>query len=873
MSKSLVIVESPAKAKTISKYLGSEYIVQSSVGHIRDLPKKGTGTSKRSSIPKNISPEEKARLKAVNDRNRLIRRMGIDPDNGWKADWQIIPEKEKVLKSLKKAAKNVDNIYLATDLDREGEAIAWHLKEALGSDKYNYSRVRFNQITKDAILESFSDPKEIDLNLVKAYRARRFLDKVIGFELSPLLWKKIARGLSAGRVQSVALRLLDEKERSIQEFIPEEFWEIYLYGSTDKNEKIKFNLLTKKNDPLLNQNEVEEIKRQIESTELVINEIVKKPVKIKPKAPFITSTLQQSASTRLGFNVKRTMRVAQKLYEGGLITYMRTDAPSLSKESINEARNFVNDNLGENYLTNSPRIYSGSENAQEAHEAIRPTNSFLTPKDVMNLSEEESRLYSLIWERFIASQLPDAEYLSTSAKVYVGEKIFVAKGRELVFDGFTRVLKTSSKEEDILPSLQEDQLISMDSVELEQKFTKPPARYSEAALVRELEKKGIGRPSTYANIISTIQDRGYVQIENKRFFVKKIGHIVAERLIESFHDIMDYDFTANLENSLDEVANGEADWRNVLDNFYKSFQNDLISASDEDSGMRPGNIPTTTDIICPLCEKTNMVIRNSSNGVFLGCSGYQNEGNDKCKETLNLISGDEAVSVDDSEEAENLLIKKRCPKCDTSMDNYLIDEFRKLHVCGKNPDCNGYLVEDGKFKIKGYDGPTLECHKCGSEMQLKTGRFGKYFGCLNDNCGATRALQRNGEPKPITMEPIEMPDLKCIKCEDHYLLRDSMKGLFLAASQYPKNRETRAPKVSEINKLHNEIVEACRFLPNKEKHMYLLEAPEKDVDGNPYIIRYNRTDDVHYLASEKDGKKTKWTATYSDGEWIQNLKS
>jgi DNA topoisomerase-1 len=566
------------------------------------------------------------------------------------------------------------------------------------------------------------------------------------------------------------------------------------------------------------------------------------------------------------------MRVAQKLYEGGLITYMRTDAPSLSKESINEARNFVNDNLGENYLTNSPRIYSGSENAQEAHEAIRPTNSFLTPKDVMNLSEEESRLYSLIWERFIASQLPDAEYLSTSAKVYVGEKIFVAKGRELVFDGFTRVLKTSSKEEDILPSLQEGQLISMDRVELEQKFTKPPARYSEAALVRELEKKGIGRPSTYANIISTIQDRGYVQIENKRFFVKKIGHIVAERLIESFHDIMDYDFTANLENSLDEVANGEADWRNVLDNFYKSFQNDLISASDEDSGMRPGNIPTTTDIVC-VCGKTNMVIRNSSNGVFLGCSGYQNEGNDKCKETLNLISGDEAVSVDDSEEAENLLIKKRCPKCDTSMDNYLIDEFRKLHVCGKNPDCNGYLVEDGKFKIKGYDGPTLECHKCGSEMQLKTGRFGKYFGCLNDNCGATRALQRNGEPKPITMEPIEMPDLKCIKCEDHYLLRDSMKGLFLAASQYPKNRETRAPKVSEINKLHNEIVEACRFLPNKEKHMYLLEAPENDVDGNPYIIRYNRTDDVHYLASEKDGKKTKWTATYSDGEWIQNLKS
>ena len=491
---------------------------------------------------------------------------------------------------------------------------------------------------------------------------------------------------------------------------------------------------------------------------------------------------------------------------------------------------------------------------------------------MLQLSEEESKLYKLIWERFVASQLPDAEYLSTSAKIVIEDNTFIARGRELVFDGFTKVLKSSSKEEDILPSLNEGDSISRKSIDLEQKFTKPPSRYSEAALVRELEKKGIGRPSTYANIISTIQDRGYVAIENKRFFVKKIGHIVAERLLESFDDIMDYDFTANLENSLDEVANGDADWRDILDNFYKSFQNDLIEASHEEVGMRPGNIPTETNITCP-CGKTNMVIRNSSNGVFLGCAGYQNNGDDKCKETLNLVSGDEAISVDDTEEAENLLIKKRCPKCGTSMDNYLVDEHRKLHVCGKNPDCDGYLIEDGQFKIKGYDGPTLECHKCGSEMQLKTGRFGKYFGCLNDNCGATRALQRNGEPKPITMEPIEIRELKCIKCEDHYLLRDSMKGLFLAASQYPKNRETRAPKVSEINNLREKIIEACRYLPDKEKHLYLLDAPEHDRDGNPYVIRYNRTDDVHYVASEKDGKKTKWTAAYVDGDWVQNLKS
>ena len=700
MTKSLVIVESPAKAKTISKYLGPEYIVESSVGHIRDLPKKGGTARTRLVVPKDLSPEEKARQKEINARKSLVRRMGVDPDNGWDADWQIIPEKEKVLKALKKAAKNVDNIYLATDLDREGEAIAWHLKEALGPQKYNYSRVRFNQITKDAIIESFSDPKEIDLNLVKAYRARRFLDKVIGFELSPLLWKKIARGLSAGRVQSVALRLLDERERSIQEFIPEEYWEISFSATTNNDETITFNLATKKTDPLLSKEKVETIKQQIESCNLSINEISKKPVKVKPKAPFITSTLQQSSSTRLGFNVKRTMRVAQKLYEAGLITYMRTDAPSLSKESIKDARSYINENIGERYLTNAPKIYSSTENAQEAHEAVRPTNAYLKPQDVMHLSDEESKLYTLIWERFIASQMPDAEYLSTSAKVFVEENVFIARGREVVFDGFTKILKSSSKEEDILPNLQESDSLKRETIDLEQKFTKPPSRFSEAALVRELEKKGIGRPSTYANIISTIQDRGYVAIENKRFFVKKIGHIVAERLMESFDDIMDYDFTANLENNLDKVANGDADWRSILDNFYRAFQSDLSSASDEYGGMRPGNIPTETNITCT-CGKPNMVIRNSSNGVFLGCSGYQDSGDEKCKETLNLISGDEAISIDDNEEVENLLIKKRCPKCETSMDNYLIDENRKLHVCGKNPDCDGYLVEDGQFRIKG----------------------------------------------------------------------------------------------------------------------------------------------------------------------------
>ena len=869
---SLVIVESPAKARTISKYLGNEFIVKSSVGHVRDLPKGKRKTQKRSTIPKNLPENEKQQLKIKNDRLRLIRRMGVDPDNEWKVDYEIIPEKEKVVKELKKAAKNVDHIYLATDLDREGEAIAWHLKEALGSKKYNYSRVRFNQITKNSILESFADPKEIDSNLVMAQQARRFLDRVVGFELSPLLWKKIARGLSAGRVQSVALRLLDERERLIQEFVPKEFWEISMDVLNSKNNKISFSLLRKKSDPLLSKDEADKIEQLIKSSDLSINDIVKTPTKAKPKAPFITSTLQQAASTRLSYNVKRTMRVAQKLYEAGYITYMRTDAPSLSKESIDDARNYIGSKIGNNYLNEAPRIYSGTENAQEAHEAIRPTSAFIRASDLVNVSDEETKLYELIWQQYIACQMKDAEYLSTSAKITLDNYIFTAKGREVVFDGYTRIARPSNQDDAILPPLSKGEILSLDALNKEQKFTKPPARFSEAALVKELEKKGIGRPSTYAQIISTIQDRGYVEIQNRRFFVKKIGHIVTERLIESFDDIMNYDFTANFENDLDKVANGELDWKIVLNHFYDAFQKDLISASDDENGMKP-NKPIETNIICPECEKHNMVIRNSSNGVFLGCTGYNNTGDEKCKKTLNLISGDEAISIDDNDEAQNLLIKKRCELCNTSMDNFLIDENRKLHVCGKNPDCSGFSVEEGKFKIKGYDGPILECHKCGSEMQLNTGRFGKYFNCQNEECGTTRQLQRNGEPKPITMEPISIPELLCEKCEDHFLLRDSMKGLFLAASKFPKNRETRAPKVSEINSLKDRLIDACKYLPNRNKHLYLISAPINDKDGNPYIIRYNKNDDIHYVASEKDGKKTKWTATYTNGHWEESLKS
>ena len=872
MSKTLVIVESPAKAKTISKYLGSDYIVKSSVGHIRDLPKgKSKKPSQRNTIPKDIPEDEKRRLKKINERKRLIRRMGIDPDNGWIANYEIIPEKEKVIKELKTAAKSVESIFLATDLDREGEAIAWHLKEALGADKFNYSRVRFNQITKDAILESFNDPKDIDSCLVEAQQARRFLDRVVGFELSPLLWAKIARNLSAGRVQSVALRLLVDREHSIQQFKPKEFWEIMFNAQNEKNIGIEFNLNRKKSDPLLQADEAKNIEQLITSSELIVSEVTQKPVKSRPKPPFITSTLQQAASTKLGFNVKRTMRTAQKLYENGLITYMRTDAPALSPESIKDARIYIETNLGDKYLTNAPRIYSSNENAQEAHEAIRPTNASIESESLISSSDDEKRLYELIWQQFIGSQLPDAEFLATNAKINIDKYIFSATGREVTFDGFTKVVKVKSddKASKILPPLAVNQKLILQNIDNKQKYTKPPARFSEAALVKELERKGIGRPSTYANIISTIQDRGYVDIQNRRFFVKKIGMIVTDRLVSSFDDIMDYSFTANFEDQLDRIANGELNWKEVLNSYYSAFQDDLSLAMDEENGMAP-NLPTMTNINCPECKKHKLTIRNASNGVFLGCSGYILPGEEQCKKTLNLISGDEAVSVDDQEEAEHLVTKRRCPNCDTSMDNYLLDENHKLHVCSNNPDCDGFEVEEGVFKIKGYDGPTLSCHKCGAEMQLKTGRFGKYFGCINDNCGATRALQRNGEPKPLVMEPI-VTEIPCLKFEDVYLLRDSMKGLFLAASKYPKNRETRAPSVEEFNKAVTEeaLLDACKYLEEQEKHMHLLDAPSHDIDGNPYIIRYNKSEDTHYLASEKDGKKTGNTASHNGEKWIE----
>ncbi|WP_166251222.1 type I DNA topoisomerase [Marinobacter salicampi] len=873
MGKSLVIVESPAKAKTINKYLGPDFIVKSSVGHIRDLPVSGSGSqsdpkerAKQAAQTRKMKPEEKAEYKKRKSRDQLVARMGVDPDQNWQARYEILPGKEKVVSELKRLAKSADHIYLATDLDREGEAIAWHLQETIGGDPEKYRRVVFNEITKRAIKEAFKDPGALDTNRVNAQQARRFLDRVVGYMVSPLLWAKLARGLSAGRVQSVAVRLIVEREQEIRGFIPEEYWQLHAdLGAKASDQPVRFEV-TRYGDKAfrpVSENESNAHVERLKASDYTVSKREDKPTRSKPGAPFITSTLQQAASNRMGFSVKKTMMLAQRLYEAGYITYMRTDSTNLSQDAIAGAREFIDKQFGKKYLPEAPRIYGSKEGAQEAHEAIRPTDVGSRPQDISGLEKDAEKLYDLIWRQFIACQMADAEFLSTSIVVAAGDYELRTRGRIIKFDGFLKAAPPSAKKDDdvALPDIKLNEKLSLEKLDPTQHFTKPSPRYTEASLVKELEKQGIGRPSTYASIISTIQDRGYVRLQNRRFYSEKMGDIVTERLSESFSNLMDYDFTAKLEEELDEIATGGVEWKRVLNGFYERFSQQLEKASRTDEeGMR-GNTPTETDIPCPTCSRP-MQIRVASTGVFLGCSGYALPPKERCKTTINLVSGDEVVSAEDDVEGEGesrlLRKKRRCPKCSTAMDSYLVDETRKLHVCGNNPDCPGYEVEKGTFRIKGYDGPTLECDKCGSEMQLKTGRFGKYFGCTNPDCKNTRKLLKSGEPAPPKMDPVPMPELKCEKVDDIYVLRDGASGLFLAASKFPKNRETRAPLVKELKPHKDEI---------DPKYNFLMKAPEKDPEGNLTVVRYSRKTKEQYVMSEKDGKATGWSAWYVNGKW------
>ncbi|OPX56987.1 DNA topoisomerase-1 [Oceanospirillum multiglobuliferum] len=871
MGKSLVIVESPAKAKTINKYLGSNFIVKSSVGHIRDLPTSGgnkepidaKARAQAAAITRKMSADEKVEHKKRKAKEQLIGRMGIDPENDWTASYQILPGKEKVVSELQKLAADADEIYLATDLDREGEAIAWHLRETIGGDDSRYHRVVFNEITKNAIQEAFKEPGRLDMSRVNAQQARRFLDRVVGYMVSPLLWSKVARGLSAGRVQSVAVRLIVEREREIRAFVPEEFWDIHAEFARDQMPAFQCEVTKQAGKAFrpINKSQADAALALLQAATYAVSKREDKPTTTKPTAPFITSTLQQAASTRLGFSVKKTMMLAQRLYEAGYITYMRTDSTNLSQEAVENCRIYIEKNFGTRYLPEAANSYSSKEGAQEAHEAIRPSDVSQKGADLAGMERDAERLYELIWRQFVACQMMPAEYMSSSLVVSAGDFELRARGRVMQFDGFTRVMPSNSKkdEDQTLPDLSVGDTLDLQQLLPKQHFTKPVARFTEASLVKELEKRGIGRPSTYAAIISTIQDRGYARVENRRFYAEKMGDIVTDRLAESFSDLMDYSFTARMEESLDNVAEGKNDWKNLLNDFYKDFKTQLVQAESEDAGMRP-NQAVETSIPCPTCQRP-MQIRTASTGVFLGCSGYALPPKERCKTTINLTSGEEAISADADEEAETqaLRAKHRCKKCGTAMDSYLIDAHRKLHVCGNNPDCDGYEIEEGEYKIKGYDGPVLECDKCGSEMQLKTGRFGKYFGCTADDCKNTRKLLRSGDAAPPKMDAVPMPELKCLKVEDHYVLRDGASGLFLAASQFPKNRETRPPLVLELLP-HIEQID--------EKYRYFEKAPTQDSEGNPTVIRYSRKNKEQYLMTEVEGKATGWQAFYEGDQWV-----
>ena len=557
MGKSLVIVESPAKAKTINRYLGDDFVVKSSVGHIRDLP---TGANRTTTDPKErarlaaltrkMSPEDKIIHKEKKAKAQLINSMGIDPDNDWKAEYATLPGKEKVVAELKKLAKNADTVYLATDMDREGEAIAWHLTQVIGGDESRYKRVVFNEITKKAIRTAFEDPGTLNTDRVDAQQARRFLDRVVGFMVSPLLWEKVGRGLSAGRVQSVALRLIVEREREIRAFIPEEYWTVQAdlenskdSDSQDSDEDIKIRFDIKKFQGSafrpVNKDQADTALATLRTADYAVSKREDKPTKSKPSAPFITSTLQQAASTRLGFGVKKTMMMAQRLYEAGYITYMRTDSTNLSADAVAACREYIQLRHGAKYLPEQPNIYSSKSGAQDAHEAIRPSNIDIAPGSLGEMEVDARRLYQLIWQQFVACQMTPAEFTATTITVAAADYELTTKGRVTRFDGYLAVMPARD-EDDELPDLQQGDEMKMLTLIPQQHFTKPTARYSEAALVKELEKRGIGRPSTYASIISTIQDRGYVRIENKRLFAEKIGDIVTDRLSESFTDLMDY---------------------------------------------------------------------------------------------------------------------------------------------------------------------------------------------------------------------------------------------------------------------------------------------------------------------------------------------
>lgn len=643
----LVIVESPAKAKTINKYLGGDYHVAASFGHVRDLPRT---------------------------------KIGIDVENNFEPSYQIIAKSKKVITELKKLSKGADTIYLATDLDREGEAISWHILKALNLKDGKYKRIVFSEITKEAVQNAVANPRDIDMDLVDAQQARRVIDRLVGYNLSPLLWKKVMKGLSAGRVQSVTVRLIVEREREIEAFKSEEYWEIEADLAKDKKE-FRAKLIAKDGKRLdkleiKTDKEAEKVEKELEGGKYEVSDIEQKEQKKYPYAPFTTSTMQQDAGNRLGYSAKQIMRLAQSLYEAGHITYMRTDSVNLSSQAVSSARKTIEKEFGKKYLPESTRLYkSKARLTQEAHEAIRPTDFSKKSEDLANFDERSKKLYDLIYKRALASQMKEATLGITDVKVECLKYLFGARGQMIKFHGFLKIYPDKIKESE-LPQMSVGDILDLIKLSKSQHFTEPPARYSEATLIKALEEKGIGRPSTYAPTISTIQDRGYVIKEEGRLKPEKVGFVVNDLLFKNFPNIIDYEFTANIEEDLDRIAAGKEKWQDFIRKFYEPFIKDLTEKTDSIESEK-ANLSEELEEKCPDCGK-NLVIKHSRNGKFIGCTGFPD-----CRYTRSFVTEKAQAKIDIGEKQ---IDGKPCPKCKADL-KIVTGKFGPFIGCSKYPDC------------------------------------------------------------------------------------------------------------------------------------------------------------------------------------------
>lgn len=693
MGQKLVIVESPAKAKTIGKYLGKNYIVEASMGHVRDLPKS---------------------------------KLGVDIDDDFEPKYITIRGKGDLLKSLRKSAKKADKIYLATDPDREGEAISWHLANLLKIDDSEECRIVFNEITKSAVKSSIKNARKINQDLVDAQQARRILDRLVGYEISPILWKNVKWGLSAGRVQSAALKLICEREEEIKRFKAEEYWTVDCFLKKGRKKfPIKLSTYKNKKIELKNEKDSNKVIEELNKDEFLVASI-KKGSKLKnPLAPFTTSTLQQEASKKLNFMTKKTMSVAQVLYEGvevkgygivGLITYMRTDSVRISKEAQESAKNFILNNYGEKYLPEETRVYKGKKNIQDAHEAIRPTNIEITPEVAKaNLSPEQYKLYTLIWKRFVSSQMASCILNTNSIDILNGDYKFKATGSTINFDGFMKIYEYAINEEDdtSLPELEEGEVLSAANIEGKQHFTQPPARYTEASFVKLLEEKGIGRPSTYVPTISTLLSRDYVNREKKNLIPTELGFIVNNIICEYFKQIADVDFTASMEKNLDSIEEGKIKWKSVVREFFEPLKKSLDKAEKEMAKVVIED--EVSDVQCDKCGRM-MVIKKGRYGKFLACPGYP-----ECKNAKPIVEEIDAP----------------CPKCGGKVLAKRSKKGKKFFGCSRYPECD-FVSWNEPVKEK--------CSECGSYMVKKySKKSGDYIECSNPECKHKEELKNNKE--------------------------------------------------------------------------------------------------------------------------------